>query len=206
MFICTAEYHIEWYNDTCQMLLSSNLSDALENIKWRPSNETMSSWLCSMAAQSRRASRSSLKAQPKDCDSEPSPNEYELERDRRKKALHDRVQLTLIQSGFGEAAKLRSVFSGERTSETITPASSRPRRRRVKVATTLPQERRRSARNFGKTAAAVISTSASKGDVKKVRFLRSFAMCMHEVLRELGYSCLGYACSLQYSSSFRFSF
>ena len=123
----------------------------------------------------------------RETDSQPSPNEYELERDRRKKALHDRVELALVQSGFGEAAKLRCAFSGERTSETPATESSRACRRRARVGTTLGQERRRSARNFGKIGVALIPTSASEGAVKKVRNLRRRAMCMHEVLRQLGF-------------------
>ena len=38
---------------------------------------------------------------------------YEEQRNRRKKALHDEVQRALVDSGFGEAAQLRPLFSGE---------------------------------------------------------------------------------------------
>ena len=38
---------------------------------------------------------------------------YEEEHNRRKKALHDEVQKSLLESGFGEAADLRPLFTGE---------------------------------------------------------------------------------------------
>ena len=38
---------------------------------------------------------------------------YEEQRNRKKKALHDEVQRVLVDSGFGEAAQLRPLFSGE---------------------------------------------------------------------------------------------
>ena len=38
---------------------------------------------------------------------------YEVLRNRRSKALHDEVQRALVDSGFGEAAELRPLFSGE---------------------------------------------------------------------------------------------
>lgn len=143
----------------------------------------MSSSLSSASAQSRHGSRSNSNNGHNGSDSQPSPNEYELQRDRRKKALHDRVELALLESGFGDAAKLRCKFTGERASETPATKCSRPRRRRARFRTTLGQERRRSARILGKTGAAVPPTSAAESAVQKVIFLRRLPMSMHVVLR-----------------------
>ena len=156
----------------------------MHGIMGQPPVDMMSSSLNSMAAQSRHALRSNSNAEHKESDSQPSTNEYELQRDRKKKALHDRVELALIESGFGEAAKLRCKFSGERTFETPTPKCSRPHRRRARVGTTLLHERRRSARNLGKTGAVVLPPSPTEGGVKKVCNIRRLAMCMHVVLKE----------------------
>jgi len=38
---------------------------------------------------------------------------YELERNLRKKALHDAVQKDLVDAGFVDATSLRSAFSGD---------------------------------------------------------------------------------------------
>jgi hypothetical protein len=62
------------------------------------------------------------------------PNAYKQKREKRKKALHDSVQLALIEFGFEEAAQLRATFIREDTSRTIacaTPSRSRQRQKRV---------------------------------------------------------------------------
>jgi hypothetical protein len=62
------------------------------------------------------------------------PNTYEQEGEKRKNALHDSVQLALIESGFEEAAQLRAAFTREDTSMTIscaTPSRSRQLQKRV---------------------------------------------------------------------------
>lgn len=122
-----------------------------------------------MVAHSRRASQSTSNNVHDERDSEPSSNEYELVRDRRKKALHDRMELALLESGFGEAAKLHSAFSGEGT--TSTPASRiyKPRRQRIRVGANLTQERRWSARNVPKTSAVVTAAPTSEVGGKKRR-------------------------------------
>jgi hypothetical protein len=98
-----------------------------------------------MAAPSRHASPSDSHGAYKHINTEPTPNEYEVERDQRKKALHDRVQLALVASGFADAATLRAAFSGERTVETIAPGTSKQRKKRVSAGTAASEEPRRSA-------------------------------------------------------------
>jgi hypothetical protein len=154
----------------------------------QPPLEMMSSSLSNMVVQSRRASRSTSNDVHKEPNSQPSVNEYELEWDHRKKALHDRVELALIESRFGEAAKLRSAFNGERTTGTPAPQSSQPWQRRIRIGATLAHKRRRSVRNLHKTGAAVILTSTSEGGGKKVRLPLKVAMCMLQLLRQLGYA------------------
>ena len=83
-----------------------------------------------MATHSRCGSRNTSNDFHKERDSQPSPNEYELVRDRRKKALHDRVELALRQSGFGEAVNLRAAFSKGGTTSSPASRISKPRRRR----------------------------------------------------------------------------
>ena len=121
-----------------------------------------------MAMQSRLGSLDTSHNVHKETNSEPSANEYELERDRRKKALHDRVELALVESGFGEAAKLRDKFSADWSKGTPAAKTSQPRQRRKRAAATLQTERRRSARNLVKKADVQPATSASEGCGKQV--------------------------------------
>ena len=77
---------------------------------------------------------------------------YEEQRNIRRKALHDKVERALVNSGFGDAAKLRPLFTGELagdegigdTKRKVTSAhwSSISQQGDVKL--------RRSARNVGK--------------------------------------------------------
>ena len=56
---------------------------------------------------------------------------YEEERNRRKRALHDEVEWSLLSSGYLEAVKLRNLFSGEvRHKRACTPKSSKECNRR----------------------------------------------------------------------------
>jgi hypothetical protein len=139
-----------------------------------------------MAAQSRHASQSTAHDVHKERDSQPPPNEYEVVRDRRKKALHDRVELALLEAGFGEAAKLRSAFSGEGTTSTPAPRHSKPRPRRARVGASVAQERRRSARIESKSGAAETPAPTSEVRGKKVLFLAKDPLCISACFRELG--------------------
>ena len=100
--------------------------------------EMMSSSFPSMAAQSRRASLRSSNDVHKQSDSDHSANKYELERDHRKKALHNRVELALVEFGFEEAAKIHAAFTGEKMTITLVPQTSLPHRRRDRAGATLP--------------------------------------------------------------------
>ena len=122
----------------------------------------------SMATHSRLTSPETSHHAHRQSDSEPSANLYELERERRKKALHDRVELALLEAGFGEAAKLRGLFTGERSTATPAAQTSQPRKRRKRLAATLQQERRRSARNLVKKNYIQPTTSTSEVCGKKV--------------------------------------
>ena len=121
-----------------------------------------------MAADSRLASPETSHHAHRQTGCEPSANLYELERERRKKALHDRVELALLESGFGEAAKLRGLFTGERSTVALVAQTSQPRKRRKRAAATLQQELRRSTRNLVKKNYVQPTTSTSKGCGKKV--------------------------------------
>ena len=121
-----------------------------------------------MAAHSRHTSPETSHHAHTQTDSEPSPNVYEQERERRKKALHDRVELALLEFGFGETAKLRGLFTGERSTVNLLAQTSQPRKRRKRGAATPQQERRRSARNVVKKNYVPPATSPSEGCGKKV--------------------------------------
>ena len=87
---------------------------------------------------------------------------YEVQRNRRKKLLHDEVQKALIDSGFGEAAELRPLFTERLTAK----EGVEDRTRNVKTANrkSLTREEdvqlRRSARNFTKADAKTDNSSA----------------------------------------------
>jgi hypothetical protein len=108
-----------------------------------------------MAVPSRRASPRSSSIPYKETDAQPETNEYERERDRQKKALHDRVELALLQSGFAEAAALQGAFSGEGGKSIPASAPSKKRRRHCRLLKTTPKEPRHIAKNVGKNVAAV---------------------------------------------------
>jgi hypothetical protein len=122
----------------------------------------MSSLPRTMAAHSRHGSPSDSAPVYEEVDGVAQPNAYELQREKRKKALHDSVQLALIQSGFEDAAQLRSAFPGEGSSGTApaAPPSTARQKRNTRHAGGGEQPRR-SARNVRKelSAAPPISTT-----------------------------------------------
>jgi hypothetical protein len=137
-----------------------------------------------LAAPSRRASPSNGNPAYKEDDLHAEANPYEVERDRRKKALHDRVQLALIQSGFEDAARLREAFSGEGIRRSSTVPKSTPRRRRDTSA--VPELPRRSARNLPKDGAVPSSTPTSLTQEKEVRSVYNSSMYLNFSRKVLG--------------------
>jgi hypothetical protein len=121
----------------------------------------MSSLPRTMAAHSRHGSPSDSAPVYEEVDGVAQPNAYELQREKRKKALHDSVQLALIQSGFEDAAQLRSAFPGEGSSGTAPAAPSTARQKRNTRHAGGGEQPRRSARNVRKelSAAPPISTT-----------------------------------------------
>jgi hypothetical protein len=81
----------------------------------------ISSSFMTMAVHSRHSSPGLADVVYKETNAHLEPNAYEVERDRRKQELHDRVQLALMHSGFAEAANLRPAFTGE--TKTSSPCS-----------------------------------------------------------------------------------
>ena len=96
--------------------------------------------------------------------------EYEVQRNRRMKLLHDEVQKALIDLGFGEAAELRPLF----TRRLAGKGGVEERTRNVSSANqkSLPREEdvhlRRSARNFMKADAKTDNSSVFAQKQKKV--------------------------------------
>jgi hypothetical protein len=86
----------------------------------------MSSLPCTMAAHSRHGSPSDSAPVHEELDGVAQSNAYELEREKRKKALYDSVQLALIESWFEDVAQLRSAFTGKDSSgiALATPSST----------------------------------------------------------------------------------
>ena len=96
---------------------------------------------------------------------------YEHQRNIRRKALHDEVERALVDSGFGEAAKLRALFPGESaekegvggTKRKVTPAHRSCLSRQGDV------QLRRSTRNVRKEDANKKTSPISRHRKKQVR-------------------------------------
>jgi hypothetical protein len=161
--------------DTCRNPTLHEVPLRQQTLLGLPLLEMMSSSFRTMAAPSRHASPRKSHCTYEHIDTQPAPNEYEAERDRRKKALHDRVQLALLASGFPEAATLQAAFSGEGTLRTR--ALGTRKRRQKRTSTAASEKPRRSACNVRKNVTAVTSTTISPGEPRKVSpcpYLKTF--------------------------------
>jgi hypothetical protein len=124
-----------------------------------------------MAAQSRHGSPSKSSLAHNEGDAKPEVTQYELERNNRKKELHDRIQSALVESGFGEAVVLREKLTGECSRKTSTlETSKRIRRRRLHVLQSGVELPRRSARTLSKEVAAPQPTSTTQTRETQVYF------------------------------------
>jgi hypothetical protein len=104
-----------------------------------------------MAAHSRHGSPTTVDVAYKERDEVPEPTAYELERDKREQALHESVQLALLESGFEEATKLGAVFTGEGTTRSpLLSTPQGPRKRRQKRIPSLGEQPWRRAHNLEK--------------------------------------------------------
>jgi hypothetical protein len=121
-----------------------------------------------MAAHSRHSFQSGEDVLYKGKETELEQTAYELQRDRRKKTLHDSIQLAFIEVGFGEAASVRFSFPGEGMSHSP-PLLSKTRRRWKRGPQDGAPQCRWSARILTKEIAPPAETSTAPEQVKKVR-------------------------------------